>query len=175
MKAELIIVTKTYLTCPACKGNSGATIDHLAEYKMKSFGSWYCDLCGKSFKGDVQPDGSIELTATPSTKINTLDLVMIPANLPHPFYMLLKGMRFKYDGPDDRNPHDRSYFYDEGSCPTNWIPTIQQAIYDGDNDPHGLIQFVRGVDHPGMDRYAEGFTEAAAKLFPELLQQSDQQ
>lgn len=60
-----------------------------------------------------------------------------------------------------------SYFYNEHSCPTNYIP-IEAVFTHDDDDPHGVFDFIRvapkpeGYDEPTADR--DGMLRA---LFPE--------
>lgn len=153
-KKAAITSTKTYLHCPHCEKQTNSTVDHVGLDKSRkqtsSFGPWYCNHCGGSFLGKALEDGSIELTLLEDKMIVTHDLLMLPANLPHPVYMVMNGQRNsvyeKAAADSDEDVNDRSYFYESHSCPTNWIPNIVRMIYDGDTDPHGLIKFVRGVD-----------------------------
>lgn len=36
------------------------------------------------------------------------------------------------------------YFYDEHTCPTNWVRNIERFTEKGDTDPHGVFQY---IDH----------------------------
>lgn len=38
------------------------------------------------------------------------------------------------------------YYYEEGSCPTNYISRVDTIIIDGDTDPHGLFEFMRSTE-----------------------------
>jgi hypothetical protein len=87
--------------------------------------------------------------------IDTLDLLRLPAT--PPVYFVVKGCRL-VDSPD------RTYFYEEHSCPTNYVQ-CEAIICDGDDDPHGVFEFVRSVDVP--DDY-DGKANWRA-LFPEAF------
>jgi hypothetical protein len=47
------------------------------------------------------------------------------------------------DDPEAEN-HAR-YFYDEHTCPTNFMGEVEKVIdpADGDEDPHGIFAFVK--------------------------------
>jgi hypothetical protein len=153
-KKKAVTSVRTYLHCPHCGEQTDATIDHIGPDKhvrrIMSFGPWYCNHCGCSYEGRWLEDGSIELALLEDKQIKTRDLVMVPANLPHPVFMVLEGMRFsaheKMNAEIGQDVNDRTFFYESHSCPTRWIPNIDKMIYDGDTDPHGVIKFVRGVD-----------------------------
>lgn len=184
-KKTAITSTKTYLHCPHCEKRTNSAVDHIGPDenmdKISSFGPWYCNHCGGSYRGQFTKDGTIELLLLEDKRIETRDLVMIPANLQHPVYMILKGARYtENEGTDammGKDPNDRTFFYETHSCPTNWIPNIDKMIYDGDTDPHGVIEFVRGVDvskiNDGDEEFdihrALGSEEVLRKHFPETV------
>ena len=159
-KKKAVTSTRTYVHCPHCD-KPDTTIDHVgfdkANGQIQSFGTWHCDHCGGGYRGQLLEDGTLELTLVEDKVIRTRDLVMIPAGLPKPIFMIMRGMRFssheKMNAERGRDVNDRTYYYESGSCPTNWIPNIDKMIYDGDTDPHGVIKFVRGVD---ADKITEG-------------------
>jgi hypothetical protein len=41
---------------------------------------------------------------------------------------------------------DERYFYNEHTCPTNWLRDIEQIEFEGDTDPHGVFEFVSVED-----------------------------
>jgi hypothetical protein len=61
----------------------------------------------------------------------------------------------------------REYFYEEHSCPTNWINSIVAVIENGDTDPHGFLQFVKQV--PVANDFDEDDDKNWQKLFPEAF------
>jgi hypothetical protein len=96
---------------------------------------------------------------------------------PHSFALLkLEGaakplyfvMEERYGKPDEEDYQgNRQYFYEEHSCPTNWLPTCVAVIEDGDTDPHGFLTFVRSVpippgykEDPNDERWRDLFPEA---------------
>lgn len=76
------------------------------------------------------------------------------------------------DGPSKRTiicegPDDIGFFYEEHSCPTNWLRQCASVIEDGDNDPHGFLKFVRSVDVSGD--FDEDDDEQWPMMFPEAF------
>jgi len=73
---------------------------------------------------------------------------MLPPH-PTPVYFVVRGMRVEGANIMPRDDEDRraseQFFYEESSCPTNWLkPTM--VYVDGDSDPHGLLKFVASRD-----------------------------
>lgn len=158
-------ITKQYIVCPHCNQNSGHSVDHIQ--RGGHFGEWYCNECGHSYKGCRNEHGQIELTLSDSVKTNTYDLVVLPPQ-DKPIYFVLKGMSFNDGHYDD----GKEYFYEEHSCPTNWLKHMVTMIIENDDDPHGLIEFVRSVkecDAP-LDDDPHAYKIDAFKVFPEVLQ-----
>lgn len=54
-------------------------------------------------------------------------------------------------GHGDKTPeqHAKQFYYEEHSCPTNWLEPEVMAI-GGDLDPHGAIQYVRHIDDASL-------------------------
>ncbi|MRT30868.1 hypothetical protein [Herbaspirillum sp. CAH-3] len=154
--------TKTFIRCPHCDGDE-FPVDHILNGTWKrSFGPWYCDTCGGSFRGTKDDVGQIDLELLDERKVQTLDLLVLQPQA-KPVYFVLRGMRF--EGPKfDGYPDNKEFFYEEHSCPTNWLRNIQTLIHDDDDDPHGLIEFVRSIEStPELlerDDMREAFPEA---------------
>lgn len=57
---------------------------------------------------------------------------------------------WKYEIHQDDTPeeyaHEQRYFYNQHTCPTNWIGEIVEIIFKGDRDPHGVFEFVSVED-----------------------------
>lgn len=108
------------------------------------------------FGGDLSGDGK------------PFDLVLLKVEPEaHPLYLVIKARRWPdSDTAEERASHDQ-YFYDEHTCPTNWIDDVLAIISDGDEDPHGFATFVRRIPAPD-DMSEDGDPEPAwSELFPE--------
>jgi len=65
-------------------------------------------------------------------------------------YVVVKGMAFAV-GTKDNYEAGCEYFYDEHTCPVNWMGV--ECLYDNrnnDTDPHGMFEYV------GHEEYPEG-------------------
>ncbi len=140
---------KTYAVCPACGADAGC-INHLLGQTLET--QWYCDTCGQCYRLVFTNENGVDVRVSiveGKCKVKTVDLLVLPPQK-HPVYFVVEGMRFEGEG--DRDEHDaKQFFYDEHSCPTNWFkPTI--VAFDGDYDPHGLIEFVATKDDADFPR-----------------------
>lgn len=61
-----------------------------------------------------------------------------------------KSVYFIVESLSDSDPESKSYYYEEHSCPTNYIRVVE-IITDGDSDPHGLFDYVKTVELPIRD------------------------
>lgn len=78
------------------------------------------------------------------------DLVLLKVDPEsHPLYFVVSARRWPHS---DGDPGSEAYFYDEHTCPTNWMRDVIAVISDGDEDPHGFATFVKKIAPPdGMD------------------------
>ena len=86
---------------------------------------------------------------------------------PTPTLVLLKrnGIYLIVNGHGNGNDE---YFYNEHTCPTNYMQDVEAVIYEKDADPHGVFEWVATIDKPeDWDYGPEEFEEWCA-LFPEL-------
>ena len=158
--------TKTYAVCPACGADAGC-VDHLLGQSLDT--SWYCDSCGERYGLKFSTDGTVEITKVPGRKVTTIDVLVLKPQL-KPVYFIVEGMRLEYEATvgdklrrgvqkikgepiDDKittpttadELDHKQFFYESHSCPTNWLDPAM-VYYDGDSDPHGLIEFVTTRD-----------------------------
>lgn len=144
-----VIVEKPlcFIKCPHCEEKSGR-IDHLFDQRtIVRFGPWYCDKCGGEYDGNVDEDNNVTTSKRENKKIITLNLLKIEGKEKNILF-IVEGMRFLKDDPDDIQSNTQ-YFYNEHTCPTNYIGGDVLAIIDGiDTDPHGFAEFIRCVDAP---------------------------
>jgi hypothetical protein len=146
MKARLFTTCVVQIACPNC-GEPAGTVNHILDgMSLRSFGPWYCDECGRSFHGELLANGDIEVHLGDRMKIITLDhLVLYPQD--KPVHFLVKGMTFVDADGNRGDPGHKRYFYEEHSCPTNYIKCEIIAV-DDDRDPQGLFKFVATTDMP---------------------------
>jgi hypothetical protein len=108
--------------------------------------AWYCDTCGQRYRLSFSRDGAVEIAPAKGRKITTIDVLKLSPQA-KPVYFIVKGMRFEDDDTleDDDRAGGKQFFYEEHSCPTNWLKP-EMVYFDGDADPHGLIEFVETAD-----------------------------
>lgn len=79
-----------------------------------------------------------------------------------PVYFAVSSRRYE---PTYDDAHHR-YFYEEHTCPTNWLRDVFAIQAGSDSDPHGLFEFVAARDGEAPDdpneecRYIEEWVKA---------------
>ncbi len=122
-----------YILCPGCK-NEYFRVDHLAEHVRTA---WYCDQCGIRFRVHALAGNRIECEVIKGES-KAKRLVILRSDGPvtlhlHTFTTL----------PDSDETGHAEYFYNEHTCPTNFLGDVVKVIdADGDDDPHGIFAFV---------------------------------
>jgi ribosomal protein L37AE/L43A len=141
MKAT--VVTHTYIVCPYC-GEDEKRVDHL-DAAGRTFGPWYCDECGKAYRGKRVADGvEIELLDEICHRV----MIELRHHADDNLRIVVWGMRFEgaswQTGVDTAGyPEHHRFYYDEHTCPTNYLSNVIE-IREGDiDDPHGVFRFVR--------------------------------
>lgn len=163
MKAELVTETTVYVKCPHC-GEGKNRIDHL--FGDSSFahgwGPWSCSECGGKFRGKVNSPTDVEIEPIVGERwVKTFDLLVIPPQ-EAPVYFIVEGGR---RDPSDTEDHGKTYLYGEHTCPTNWLQSVEEIVFEGDDDPHGIADFVRSVDASAAGDDPDWF-----KVFPEAFE-----
>lgn len=169
MKATTSVITtiKKVFACPDC-GSAEHEYEHLQ--LGYSFGPWYCDTCGCGVSGKVLSDGEIEIQKSSDRKANTLVLLRlnVPGTEEAPIHIVVTSMVFYPDGaiPSIDN-HREEYFYEEHTCPWNYL---RLPIKQGDDtDPHGVFVHQETILMPdGYDDRIDGEIDAWQKLFKTL-------
>lgn len=146
MKARLIETKEVRVACPNCGEPAGSVTHLLEERGPRHFGPWYCDECGRGYSGEIQADGGIELRLEDKMLVRTLDHLVLPPQT-RPVHFLVEGMDFVDAKGNRRTAEEKRFFYEEHSCPTNYVRCEVIAV-DGDRDPHGLFKYVGTSDLP---------------------------
>ena len=138
---ELNTFTKPhrYIPCMHC-GAGAFMVSHLIHGTR--FGPWYCDDCGRSFTGRTVSDGSVEVEPHGGRVVQTLvTLRREPGD--GPITLLVRGIQV-LDHDEEFDPERDDYFYNEHTCPTNYLAKVEKVIApDGDEDPHGVFRWVK--------------------------------
>lgn len=161
MNTATVQVTKTYIVCPHCGENSGGSIDHLiADHAERNWGPWYCDHCGCGFTGAITAAGAISVEKTKDSFTKCFDLLRISPQ-EHPVYIVRETRH-----PTDREPESTQFYYESHSCPTNWLNDIEMISIEGDQDPHGLIEYVESA--PFDQKIADDCNHDWSETFPAI-------
>lgn len=138
-------VTTKYVLCPCCNSKLGS-INHLVEGTY----AWYCDACGNRIKFKMHQGCVVDSHKTGETKEKTLVFLKRGG-----IGLIVEGMSFNSENNDE-------YFYNEHTCPTNYLSCVV-AIVDlehGDPDPHGIFEYVTTLP------WVEGFDECNFNIKP---------
>lgn len=136
-KVETVIEIEHFILCPHC-GNSKHAVDHLfSDDKEKTFGRWFCNECGGGFTGKVK--GMDVFVEKDKNRKDKCIVFMRNGNI----LLVIEGMYF--DGEFDID--HQKYYYEEHTCPTNYLLDVLYVINleDGDLDPHGIFKFVSAI------------------------------
>lgn len=162
MKAKLRTKTTVHIACPYC-GKGESRVDHLfGDHLPKAVGPWACDECGRQYRLTVNSatDIDVEPFDDGSSWVKTYDLLSIPPQ-EKPIYFVVTG---GYHSPHEEADKGMTYFYEEHTCPINWLRSVKAIISEDDEDPHGIANFVRTVDRKGL-----GDNPDWAVVFPEAF------
>jgi hypothetical protein len=130
--------TRLYANCPTCS-RFAFRIDHL---KIGQSVTWACDKCGTQF--DLVRQGDDDVCMEPTGKKNTPLCVTLVSDTVPPIEMKVNTWNYAHSqgySPEEFFDHEK-YFYEEHTCPTNWLREVEQMTCEGDHDPHGLFRFV---------------------------------
>lgn len=152
------IRTKQFILCPGC-GKGESSIQHLLDDSQRETfeGEWYCDECGCSYKFKISEEGVFAEVNPLKWKKPALALLRLrPTGT---VYAVVEDSIYDY-APDGGN---RSYYYEEHTCPTNVLSNIEYLIDGDNNDPHGIWEFVALIEGKITD--SNMTTEELAALF----------
>jgi hypothetical protein len=151
MRVEL--KTKRYFTCPnGCKHEM--TVEHLLgdgpcgvtkDYPKRQAGPWYCDECGQGWKLTYDAD-SVDVEPVKGKKVDQWVILELPPQT-EPIRFKVKAMRIDRELDESAD----QYFYEEHTCPTNWLRRVEEVSIGEDDDPHGLFKHVRTYDAEASD------------------------
>lgn len=155
-------ITKLHPVCPHCGKTHGSAIDHIEP--GGSFGPWFCDGCGQGFHGVMRGEATvIEKIPSGARFADTLVLLEYPPS-DKPLRFLMRGRRYELPG----DPGDMRFYYEQHSCPTNWIGQAVMISHGGCTDPHGFLRYVRETPCPDLPETSMGEDEVLVGLFPEM-------
>lgn len=128
------IRTKRFAVCPRC-GQGEWGVEHLFTHGMKSAGPWSCSNCEAAFVLEVDLEAeTIEFRERPDLQQKRcLVLLEIPPQ-EHPIRLIVEGF--------EQTADEHSYYYEEHTCPENYLRSTLAVELNGRRDPHGLATFI---------------------------------
>lgn len=152
------VETKVFCKCPLCEKHD-FRIDHLFNDAAKRSEGYYpvywsCDKCRAKFDIRVFADRHVEFSQTGTEENPFLPaVILLKSNTgddqDRPIYAVVRAGTHK-DAIDkekaERFSSHLDYYYNEGTCPTNWWRNTVCLIQDQDEDPHGCFEFVGVLD-----------------------------
>lgn len=138
-EAGVVTKTTTHIVCPDC-GKPDADIDFAKGKEIEAL--WFCGNCGAQYGVKSTKDGKFY---THRTTARTDPSIVILRN--GRIVLVLKGMKF--NGHASGSPNNDDYFYNEHTCPTNYMKNVKAVIElpnkeqrQADTDPHGVFKYV---------------------------------
>lgn len=144
--APLQTETRRFVSCQRCTKHRHY-VEHLLGKPSEeafSFGPWYCPLCGEGLRGQVQngvvdieePDESMPRRQKSVTALLYEDLLLL--------------VESGDTEPPDHNPGGKRYFFEQHTCPTNFLSDVVMAlsVKGEDADPHGMFTYVGTAPFP---------------------------
>lgn len=151
-----------HLACMHCEKPDAFDITwHMSQPVGRNYGPWFCGNCGKSQVLTILESGGVQVEAHKNTRLTTLDLLVLQPRS-EPVYLVVEGFRLSNEG--EAFEMDNAYHYNEHTCPTNFVDKILSFIVNGNDDPHGLFEFVKGVPDTRKDK-TETSVREVQKLF----------
>ena len=134
---QIVPFTETLkkVVCPTCH-EPGSTVNHLIDEPSIRETAWHCNQCGMEILIKVGLGG---LYVAPGKQKCDRTLVLLQNDQ---IALVVEGINFS-DQPNDNN----EYFYNEHTCPTNYLTRVIDVIdlKEKQTDPHGLFKFVKSI------------------------------
>jgi hypothetical protein len=85
---------------------------------------------------------------TPTGEVETPVTVTLKSRTKPPIILTLNAWKYAHSQKDSKEKYveHQRYFYDEHTCPTNYLSQVEMISFEGSNDPHGVFEFVSVVD-----------------------------
>lgn len=139
---------RLYVPCPSCiEGSTRAD-----QLPINQSANWTCNDCRKSFYIKRLSETDFE-TYSIAGKKDTPVVITLESVTEPKITLKLNTWKYSYSQNDTKEEYDHHsrYFYDEHTCPTNWVHEIIEIIFEGDHDPHGVFRFVSAEDGHMVD------------------------
>jgi hypothetical protein len=125
-----------YIRCPGCNG-SDFSVSHLA---IGVNTRWSCDKCGCCFRLEVVSHDRVDCEVIQGERT---EKTRVTLQSDGPMTIVVEGMRSVDDAAPLPLGDGDEYFYNEHTCPTNYLRVLKVVAPDGDEDPHGIFSYVK--------------------------------
>ena len=139
---------KLYLGCVTENCEGEWSVGHITAATSVD---WSCDTCHVRFH--IQRlnawDFRIESTGMSDLPVT----VTLRSATEPPITLKLNAWKYPYsqhDTKEEFEEHER-YYFNEHTCPTNYMNQIEQIEIEGDIDPHGVFEFISVEDGHYVD------------------------
>jgi hypothetical protein len=145
-------VTHTYGKCPNENCHGEWQIDHLFnDYKDRLFKSkWSCSQCLNYYEISFTFINDQLNFCAESTGEKVQKKIVILELPPQEKPVRLMAYVNRYDHEKILGGNDQ-YFYEEHTCPTNWIKDVALIENGGDTDPHYMFKYIDTFDGNDVD------------------------
>jgi hypothetical protein len=109
----------------------------------KQAGPWYCGICYQGWNLRAFRDGTLDVEPAPSKDGITgkcrphLVLLKIPPQ-DEEINLVVQGMSFT----EEINEESEKFYYEENTCPINYLRAVQEVHLGENTDPHGLAEYL---------------------------------
>lgn len=139
--------TVYFFHCPRCKNNEldySYLVTRAISENTAYVTDWLeCDECLTRWDLKVYSDTRVELQQKENYPYVPAYVLLRSTNGGKPiFAMLHTQVRYRVLDSGKKDLDQVSYYYNEHTCPMNWIDKIVCLWFNGDDDPHGVFEFV---------------------------------
>jgi hypothetical protein len=113
--------------------------------------TWTCQECRE--QAHVVRINEHDFQVVPTSKKETPITVTLRSVTVPPITVKVNTWKYAHSQglPQEEFVENERYFYNEHTCPTNWLRDIEQIEFEGDRDPHGVFEFVSVEDGHFVD------------------------
>lgn len=131
-----------HIPCPSCTEGRWRA-DQLT---IGQSTTWSCSECSNQAR--IRRIADDEFETVPTGRKDTPITVTLRSMTEPPITVKVNAWKYAHSQDLSKEEFEEGarYFYDEHTCPTNWLRDIKQIEFKGDTDPHGVFEFVSVED-----------------------------
>lgn len=162
--ATLRLETKVNVVCPCCNKHSWS-VNHLFSGLARALEGftkvkWTCPECYHDISIRVYSQDRIEVADLGPVENPMISAVVLlrSDHEKHPIYAMVETRHLKdavLEAQESVEDNSLQYYYNHGTCPTNWTSRITALAQDGEDDPHGCFKFVTVLSAHQAKSYLE--------------------